>query len=72
MTILISRTIREQFSWKQTEGINVLGNHDILTFTTFFIKNRIDKSGVNVEYCTTHLMLAYYFPKPLMCESFCK
>ena len=31
----------------------------------FFVKDRIDKKELKVEYCPTHLMLADYFSKPL-------
>jgi hypothetical protein len=31
----------------------------------FFVKDRIDKKELRVEYCPTHLMLADYFSKPL-------
>ena len=38
----------------------------------FFVKDRIDKGEMRVEYCPTHLMLADFFTKPLMGELFRK
>ncbi len=31
----------------------------------FFVKDRVDKGEITVEYCPTHAMLADYFTKPL-------
>ena len=38
----------------------------------FFVKDRIDKGEMRVEYCPTHLMLAGFFTKLLMGELFGK
>ena len=35
----------------------------------FFVKYRIHKGNMNVEYCSTHLMLAGFFTKPFMGET---
>ena len=34
--------------------------------SVFFVKDRIDKGELKVEYCPTLLMIADYFTKPLM------
>ena len=31
----------------------------------FFVKDRVDKKEIRVEYCPTSIMLAYFFTKPL-------
>ena len=36
----------------------------------FFIKDRIDKGEVSVDYCPTYLMLADFFTKPLQGRMF--
>ena len=36
----------------------------------FFVKDRIDKKEIRVEYCPTGLMLADYYTKPLMGAKF--
>ena len=36
----------------------------------FFIKDRIDKGEISVDYCPTYLMLADYFTKPLQGKMF--
>ena len=41
------------------------GNSRHINIRYFFVKDRIDKKEVKVEYCPTHLMLADYFSKPL-------
>ena len=41
------------------------GNSRHIAIRYFFVKDRIDKKEVKVEYCPTHLMLADYFSKPL-------
>ena len=38
----------------------------------FFVKDRIEKFKMKVEYCPTHLMLAGFFTKMLMGEMFRK
>ena len=40
------------------------------SYSLFFIKDRIDKKEVKVEYCPTHLMLADYFTKSLRGKQF--
>ena len=41
------------------------GNSRHINVRYFFVKDRIDKKELKVEYCPTHLMLADYFSKPL-------
>ena len=31
----------------------------------FFVKDRVDKGELSIEYCPTHLMIADYFKNPL-------
>ena len=42
------------------------GNSRHIHIRYFFVKDRIDKGEMRVEYCLTHLMLADFFTKPLM------
>ena len=46
------------------------GNSRHINIRYFFIKDRIDKKEVKVEYCPTHLMLADYFTKALRGKQF--
>ena len=46
------------------------GNSRHIHIRYFFVKNRIDKVEMRVEYCLTHLVLADFFTKPLMGELF--
>ena len=48
------------------------GNSRHIHIRYFFVKDRIDKGEMRVEYCPTHLMLADFFTKPLMGELFRK
>ena len=48
------------------------GNYRHIHIIYFFVKDRIDKVEMRVEYCPTHLMLADFFTKPLMGELFRK
>ena len=48
------------------------GNSRDIHIRYFFVKDRIDKGEMRVEYCPTHLMLADFFTKPLMGELFRK
>ena len=48
------------------------GNSRHIHIRSFFVKDRIDKKEMRVEYCLTHLMLADFFTKPLMGELFRK
>ena len=48
------------------------GNSRHIHIRYFFVKDRIDKREMRVEYCSTHLMLADFFTKPLMGELFRK
>ena len=48
------------------------GNSRHIHIRYFFLKNRIDKGEMRVEYCPTHLMLVDFFTKPLMGELFGK
>ena len=41
------------------------GNSRHVNIRYFFVKDRIDKGEIEVEYCPTHLMLADFFTKPL-------
>ena len=42
------------------------GNSRHIHIRYFFVKDRIDKVVMRVEYFPTHLMLADFFTKPLM------
>ena len=46
------------------------GNTRHINIRYFFIKDRIDKKEVKIEYCPTGLMLADYYTKPLMGAKF--
>ena len=46
------------------------GNSRHINVRYFFVKDRIDKRELKVEYCHTLLILADYFTKPLMGERF--
>ena len=48
------------------------GNSRHIHIRYFFMKDRIDKGEMRVEYCPTHLMLADFFTEPLMREIFRK
>ena len=41
------------------------GNSRHIHIRYFFVKDRVDKGEIKVEYCPTLLMLADYFTKPL-------
>ena len=41
------------------------GNSRHINIRYFFVKDRIDKGEMTVEYCPTYLMIADYFTKPL-------
>ena len=41
------------------------GNLRHIDIKYFFVKDRVDKKQVKIEYLPTHLMLADYFTKPL-------
>ena len=36
----------------------------------FFVKDRVDKGELEIEFCPTHLMIADYFTKPLQGRQF--
>ena len=46
------------------------GNSRHINVRYFWVKDRIDKGEVRVEYLPTHLMLADYYTKPLMGSKF--
>ena len=46
------------------------GNSRHINIRYFFIKDRVDKGEVKIEYCPTYLMLADYFTKPLQGRMF--
>ena len=46
------------------------GNSRHINVRYFFVKDRIDKQEVRVEYCPTHLMQADFFSKPLQGKLF--
>ena len=48
------------------------GNSRHIHIRYFFLKDRIDKGEMRVEYCPTHLMLEDFFTKPLMGKLFRK
>ena len=48
------------------------GNSRHIDVRYFWVKDRIDKGELTVEYCPTHLMLADYFTKPLQGSQFRK
>lgn len=50
--------------------IPALGIHDILTYDIFFVKDRVDKGEITIQYCPTYRMLADYFTKPLQGKQF--
>ena len=48
------------------------GNSRNIDTRYFFVKDRIDKKEVRVEYCPTSIMLADFFTKPLQGRLFQK
>ena len=46
------------------------GNSRHISVRYFFIKDRVDKGEVNIEYCNSLHMLADYFTKPLQGRMF--
>ena len=46
------------------------GNSRHINIKYFFVKDRVDKKQVRIEYLPTHLMLADYFTKPLQGTQF--
>ena len=46
------------------------GNSRHINIKHFFVKDRIDKKEVEVQFCPTHLMIADYFTKPLQGKAF--
>ena len=53
-----------QLKWKEMEEIHVLVIRACRHYI-FWVKDRVDKKEVRIEYCPTTLMLADYFTKPL-------
>ena len=41
------------------------GNSRHINVRYFFVKDRVDKDEVSIEYCPTYFMIADYFTKPL-------
>ena len=41
------------------------GNSQHVNIRYFFVKDRVDKKEITIEYCPTQVMLADYFTKPL-------
>ena len=55
----------------QNNGWNsCTGNSQHINMKYFFVKDRIDKKEVQVEYCSTHHMLADFYTKPLQVNLF--
>ena len=48
------------------------GNSRHVHIKYFFVKDRVDKGEVTIEYCPTHIMLADNFTKPLQRALFWK
>ena len=48
------------------------GNSRHINIRHFFVKDRVDKKEVRIEYCPSLLMLADFFTKPLQGELFLK
>ena len=48
------------------------GNSRYIHIRYFFVKDRIDKGEIRVEYCPSYLMFADFFTKPLQGELFKK
>ena len=48
------------------------GNSRHVNIRYFFVKDRVDKDEITIEYCPTHLMLADFFTKPLSGKLFHK
>ena len=46
------------------------GQFETYPYQIFFVKDRIDKKEMRVEYCPTENMLADYFTKPLQGSRF--
>ena len=46
------------------------GNSRHINIRYFFVKDRLDKWEVTIEYCQTKMMLADYFTKPLRVKVF--
>ena len=46
------------------------GNSRHIDIKYFFVKDRVDRKEVRIEYLPTHIMLADYFTKPLQGERF--
>ena len=46
------------------------GNSRHINIRYFFVKDRVDKKEMRIQYCPTGLMLADYYTKPLMGSKF--
>ena len=46
------------------------GNSRHVHIRYFFVKDRVDKGEITIEYCPTHIMLADFFTKPLTGQLF--
>ena len=46
------------------------GNYRHVSIRYYFVKDRVDKGELSIEYCPTHLMIADYFTKPLQGKIF--
>ena len=55
---------------EKNERNSCTGNSRHINVRYFWVKDRIDKGEVRVEYLPTHLMLADYYTKPLMGSKF--
>ena len=40
------------------------GNSIHINIGHFFVKNKVDRGYIEVQFCPTHLMIADYFTKP--------
>ena len=49
----------------------MFGKSRHISIRYFFVKDRVDKNEVSIEYCPSHVMIADYFTKPLQGRLFC-
>ena len=59
-------------AYGETGRNSCTGNSRHIHIRYFFVKDRIYKGKMKLEYCQTHLMLADFFTKTLMGEMFRK
>ena len=67
---IIYQDVKSAISMANNGRVSCTVNYRHINIRHLFVKDRVDKGEIEVKYCTTNMMIAEYFTKPLQGKMF--